>query len=95
MKAGDTVQVAHLDGAVHWIYATVLAANDDGSAVVQIQHPGNMEHASIKAMPKTKIRTKADVQAALDALKRPDAPEGMAAWRESRGSLEAQIDRLS
>jgi hypothetical protein len=95
MKAGDTVQVAHLDGAAHWIYATVLSANDDGSAVVQIQHPGNIEHAAIKTMPKAKIRSKADVQAALDALKKPDAWEAMPAWRESRSSLEAQIDRLS
>jgi hypothetical protein len=95
MKAGDTVQVAHLDGAVHWIYATVITPNADGSALVQIQHPGNVEHAAIKFMPQEKIRTKADLQAEIDGLKKPAASELMPAYRERLASLNVQLDRLS
>lgn len=95
MKTGDVVQVAHLDGAVHWIYATVITPNDDGSALVQIQHPANIEDGAIKLMPKTKIRTKADVQAAIDDMQKPNAPEFMKDFRERKSALEAQLDRLS
>lgn len=95
MKTGDVVQVAHLDGAIHWIYATVITPNDDGSALVQIQHPGNIEQGAIKFMPKAKVRTKADLQAELDAMQKPNAPEFMAAFRERQAGLLVQLDRLS
>lgn len=95
MKAGDTVQVTHLDGTTHWIYATVITPNDDGSALVQVQHPGNIEHGAIKLKPKDKIRTKADVQTAIDDLQKPNAPEFMKDFRERKSALEAQLDRLS
>jgi hypothetical protein len=95
MKAGDTVQVAHLDGAVHWIYATVITPNDDGSALVQIQHPGNFEHGAIKFMQKDKIKTKADLQAEIDALQKPNVFEFMDAYRKNLASLNVQLDRLS
>ena len=95
MKTGDTVQVVHLDGAVHWIYATVITPNEDGSALVQINPPGNIEHGATKFLPKEKIRTKADVQTELDEMEKPNSPEFMEAWRKNRAGLEAQIDRLS
>jgi len=94
MKTGDTVQVAHLDGRIHWIYGVVITANDDGSAVVQIAHAGNIEHGAIKLFPKGKIRTKADLQAELDAM-RPVAGEYADAFRQRQASVYAQIDRLS
>ena len=95
MKPGDTVQVAHLDGLVHWIYATVITPNPDGSALVQIQHPGNFEHGTIKFMPKEKIKTKADLQAEIDAVQRPNAPEFMDDYRKRLASLNVQLARLS
>jgi hypothetical protein len=95
MKAGDTVQVTHLDGAPHWIYATVITPNPDGSALVQVQHPGNIEHGAIKLMPKEKLRTKADVQGQIDDLEKPNAPEFMKDFRERKAALEAQLDRLT
>lgn len=94
MKPGDTVQVTHLDGSVHWIYAKVISASDDGSALVMIDHPGNIEHGSAKLMPAAKIRTKATLQAELDALK-PNADEPMGAFRLRQAGLFAQLDRLS
>ena len=95
MKPGDTVQVAHLDGLVHWIYATVVTPNPDGSALVQVQHPGNFEHEKIKFMPANKIKTKADLQAEIDGLQKPNAPELMPRYRERLASLNVQLDRLT
>lgn len=95
MNSGDTIQVTHLDRMEHWIYATVITPNADGSAIVQVQHLGNIEHGTIKLMPKEKIRTKADVQAELDGMQRPNAGEYMADFRARQASLYAQIDRLS
>lgn len=94
MKTGDTVQVTHLDGAVHWIYATVMTPNEDGSALVQIQHPGNIEHGAIKLVPAEKIRTKATLQEELDALK-PNQGEAPGDFRQRQAALYAQLDRLS
>jgi len=94
MKAGDTVQVAHLDGAVHWIYATVITPNTDGSALVQVQHPGNIEHGAIKFMPKEKVRGKADLQAEYDGLK-PNPGEPVSEFRKRQASLLVQLDLLS
>lgn len=94
MKTGDTVQVTHLDGAVHWIYATVIVANEDGSALVKIDHPGNIEDGTVKFMPAGKIRTKASLQTELDGMK-PAAGENGPMFRARQASLFAQLDRLS
>jgi hypothetical protein len=95
MKPGDTVQVTHVDGATHWIYATAITPNADGSALVQVQHPGNIEHGAIKFMPKEKIRTKTDLQAEIDGMEKPNSGEFMADYRARLASLHVQLDRLS
>jgi hypothetical protein len=66
MKSGDTVQVQQ--DAEHWIYATVITANEDGSALVQIRHPANVDDNRLMGFPAAKLRTKATVQASVDAM---------------------------
>jgi len=85
MQSGDTVQIQQQDKGVHWIYATVVTANADGSAYVQISHPGNIEHGAFKFVPKAKVRTKADVEALIT----PDLP------KLEKDSLRNQSDWLS
>jgi len=94
MKAGDTVQIAYVDGIRHWIYATVVTPNEDGSALVVIQHPGNSEHNVMKFVTKAQIRTKADAEAELANVK-PAPGEHMDSFRKRQLSVMAQIDRLS
>jgi len=91
MKPGDTVQVQQQDAGVHWIYATVITANDDGSAFVQIRHPGNKEHGAMIFFGAEKIRTKADVQKLIDAM--PAQVYGPVL--QEKRSLQSQADWLS
>ena len=90
MQAGDTAQVLQQDGGQHWIYATVLTANADGSALVQISHPGNRDHGLLKSFAAAQIRTKADVQKLIDA-----GPQQAGNWSAEKRSLENQLDFLS
>jgi hypothetical protein len=85
MKAGDTIQVQQLDQGAQWIYATVITANADGSALVQIQHPCNRDDAKMLFFGKDKIRTKADL-VNLSAA---------AVGRAAKTSFDVQADRLS
>lgn len=90
MKAGDTVQVQQFDGGAHWIYATVVTANADGSALVQIQHPGNREHGGLASFAAGRIRDKAAVQALIDKMDKPTGAE-----LQEKRSLQSQVEALS
>lgn len=91
MQAGDTVQVKVQDRGIHWIYATVIAPNADGSAFVQIQHPGNIEHGAMKFFGAGSVRTKTDVQKLIDAM----PPQALGAARQEKIGLQNQLDWLS
>lgn len=59
-------------GVPHWIYATVLEPlqNDVGevtAARIEVNHPGNKDHARQMLVPRKDIRTAADIQALHDA----------------------------
>ena len=66
MQAGDTVQVQQ--DTEHWIYATVITANADGSALVQIRHSANVDDKQLLFFGAAKIRAKAGVQKLADDL---------------------------
>jgi hypothetical protein len=91
MKAGDTVLVQQQDSGPHWIYATVITPNADGSAFVQIRHPGNREHGEMQFFGGDLIRTKANVQAMI-----ADMPADAAGpVLQQKRSLQIQADLLS
>ena len=87
MKAGDTVQVQQQDAGPHWIYATVIGVNPDGSAFVQIRHPGNRDQGQMQTFAADQIRTKAAVEALLAATPPPS--------RDEKRSLQSQAEWLS
>lgn len=91
MQAGDVVQVQQKDRGVLWLYATVITANADGSAFVQIRHPGNKEHGNMVFYGKAQIRTGADVQKMIDAL----PAQVMGAARQEKMSLQIQREQLT
>jgi len=91
MQAGDTVQVQQQDRGIHWIFATVITANPDGSAFVQIRHPGNKEHGSMLFFGKGQIRTGADVDKLIAAL----PPQALGAARQEKMALQSQRDWLT
>lgn len=63
MKPADTVQVRQsVGGVASWIYAKVVTANADGSALVIVRHPGNLDHGKLDVFTKGDIRTKATVE---------------------------------
>lgn len=66
MNAGDKVQVRQFDGVDHWIYAKVL---DPATGLVQVQHPGNVDHEKQIFVPAADIRTKADLEKLLAVAK--------------------------
>lgn len=92
MQSGDTVQVQQQDKGIHWIYATVITANADGSAFVQITHPGNIEHGAMKFFGAGKIRDKATLQKIL-APPAEGQPETLSI--AERRSLESQLNSLT
>jgi hypothetical protein len=91
MQPGDSVQVQQQDGGIHWIYATVITANADGSAFVQISHPGNKEHGAMKFFGADNIRDKATVQKLIDAM----PPKAIGAALTEKRSLQSQLEWLS
>jgi hypothetical protein len=96
MQSGDTIQVQQ--DARHWIYATVITANADGSALVQIRHPANVDDGKFQFFAAAKVRTKADVQKMIDAM--VAANDGRNPQRETIvgrewQSLTNQLDYLS
>lgn len=91
MKPGDIVQVQQQGGGDHWVYATVITPNEDGSAFVQIRHAGNLDHEKMLFFGKAKIRTRADVEAAIAAM---PAHAGGAVLLEKK-SLQSQLDWLT
>lgn len=86
MQAGNTVQVQQ--DADHWIYATVITANEDGSALVQIRHAANVDDQRFMGFPKEKIRVHADLQARVDQILA--ANNGRPPSRETPAGLEYQ-----
>jgi hypothetical protein len=66
MQAGNTIQVQQ--DAEHWIFATVITANADGSALVQVRHPANIYDGAFQFFGPAKVRTKATVQKLIDGL---------------------------
>jgi hypothetical protein len=98
MKPGDIIQIAQNDGVQHWIYALVIQASE-GGALVEVNHPGNREDGRQKFVPVGAFRTKAELQAQLDAF----AKEAAAGKRDltdprvraERESLLVQVERLS
>jgi hypothetical protein len=91
MQSGDTVQVQQRNGGLHWVYAKVITANADGSAFVQINHPGNIIDGEMQFFGADQVRDKAAVQKKIDAL--PPLSAG-AALAEKR-SLQSQLEWLS
>jgi len=65
MEAGNRVLVYHSPGSPldHWIFATVLTPQANG-ALVQIDHPANIDHGQVKFVVTAKIRN-AEALAAL------------------------------
>jgi hypothetical protein len=72
MQPGDKVQIKQWDHSIlrkgeeptptiHWIYADVLQLTP-GGALVQVNHPGNIEHGSPKTVARADLRTADDVQ---------------------------------
>ena len=91
MQPGEKVQVKQGDGPnAHWIYAKVVTANTDGSALVLIQHQLNIDHGKLFMASPEEIRDKAAVLALADAIKGSDK-----ATREARQALESQADWLT
>lgn len=109
MKPGDMVQVRQIDSAIldanaepthgvsFWLYAMVLQVLDNGSALVEVQHPGNREHGRQKLCVRdVDLRTDEDVVALHQAhperqtmkldLNRPDHRE--------LNNLRVAMDRL-
>lgn len=82
MQAGDTVQVRQFDAVDHWIYAKVL---DPATRLVEINHPGNVDHGKQKIFPAGDIRTKADLLALVTTA------QGLSTARLT----DAQINTLS
>lgn len=64
MKNGDTVQIRQFDGTDSWIYAKVI---DSNIRLVEVRHPGNPADGKQLVMAPADIRTKADLQALIDA----------------------------
>ena len=63
MKPADTVQVRQgIGGITSWIYAKVVTANSDGSALVIIRHPGNLDHGKLDVFTAGDIRTREGVE---------------------------------
>jgi hypothetical protein len=91
MQAGDVVQVQQQDRGIHWLYAIVITANADGSAFVQIRHPGNKEHGAMLFYGKGQIRTGADVQKLIDAM----PAQAIGAARLEKQSLQVQREYLT
>lgn len=91
MQSGDTVQVLQRGAAAHWIFATVITANADGSAFVQIKHAGNRDDGAMQFFAADQVRDKAALQKKIDAL--PPISAGVA-LTEKR-SLQSQLDWLS
>lgn len=91
MKPGDTVQVQQTGGGARWIYATVITPNEDGSAFVQVRHPGNIEDGKMIFFGAGKVRTKDDVQKLVDAM--PAQAGGQVL--QDKKSLQSQIEWLS
>ncbi len=90
METGEAVQIKQIfQGAAHWIYAKTHSVFGDGGAVVVIDHSQNPEHGQTKIVTKEEIRTKADLQAELDAIQGHDEIA-----REERRALQVQVDRL-
>ena len=90
MKSGDKVQILQQGDGGHWIYAKVVAVNPDGSALVQISHPGNRENGLLVGVTSAQIRNKAAIQKIIDA-----GPQAAGNWREERRTLESQLDAVS
>jgi hypothetical protein len=88
MKAGDIVQVLQRDGGTHWIYATVITPNDDGSAFVQIRHNGNVDHEKMLFFAAGQIRTSADVQKLIDSMPPKAGGEVLAEKKSLQNQLE-------
>ncbi|TMI88356.1 MAG: hypothetical protein E6H00_13055 [Bacillati bacterium ANGP1] len=74
MKPGDIVQVQQTDHAIlragedpapvaHWVYATVLEPlKNDSGALVEIDHPGNVEHGRRRTVSRKNLRTLEDLE---------------------------------
>lgn len=92
IKPADTIQVKQIDGAQsNWIYAKVITANADGSALVLVSHPLNRDHGQQLMCRADEIRTKADIETEIAALGKDMSPAG----RQQLRSLESQADWLS
>jgi hypothetical protein len=104
LKPGQRIQIKAIDstilvkhqpishGVVHWIYADVLEVLDNSLAMVIVNHPGNLEHGVQKVVTLGQYRTKADVQAEIDAL--PANPIN-AAVKDLKRSLTVQVSCLT
>lgn len=90
MNAGEIVQVQQ--DAKHWIYAVVAVPNADGSALVQVRHPGNVDHDRLLVFPASKIRTKEALEKQLESGL-PDVP--VADRAAELQSLRVQLAYLS
>jgi hypothetical protein len=108
LKAGQKIQIKQIDssnlnriakpqpeitpGVVHWIYATVLQLLDNGAALVQVTHPGNIEEGAKKVITPGEYRTKSDVQKELYEL--PENPT-IEAVKDLKRSLFVQVKLLT
>jgi len=108
LKVGQIIQMKQIDttvfekipqqtpprtpGVAHWIYAVVLELVGTASALVRVQHPGNIEHGQTWMVSAGDYRTKADLQAELDALPAKTQDKDIL---DLKRSLGVQIERLT
>jgi hypothetical protein len=97
MAPGEKVQVAQQQfGRIVWVYGRVISVHDDGSALVQINHPSNREHGQQVIVAADQIRTKADIEQILADKNRAEFNRSFRDRddREFAQHCQAQIDRL-
>lgn len=98
LAPGDKIQVAQQHaGKIFWIYASVISANKDGGALVQVTHRSNRDEGKQLIVSADQIRTKDDVEKILGKKDRTDFNRH---FRERDGvefarHHQVQIDRLS
>jgi hypothetical protein len=82
MTKNEKVQIRQHDGGEHWIFAVAI---DPDNNRYQVNHPGNADHEKQLTVDSTDVRTKADVEALLEAAKKIPAGKPLS---------DADIDKL-